>query len=168
MTRLARGVALAAALSLATASAGCGPNPLIGSWVSNTVLGETPPEGSSATTTYSFGADQAFNILVLHNYAATGSNPAAGCTVSIEIQGLRWASPDGSNGDDSIAITGTASAFDEVTGCNNGSMSHLRRPSARYSVAYDQRGTYTITGQFLTLSLATGAGVPAPLELRRF
>lgn len=138
---------------------------MLGTWTSPTLLGNAPPAGVTATTTFTFNADQTFTMRGTANGASSGAT--AGCMGTIDVAGLRWASPDGTGAMNTIAITGTSSASDEVVGCTDTSLNHARAANSMYSNAVDMHGTYAITGNQLTITFTSGSGMAASLELTR-
>ena len=165
MTKLVRDGVLV--LGLLLGAAGCGGNPLIATWRSPTLLGQPAPADASFSTDFTFNADQTLSVHIVGVGTGGPSTSSAGCTGTIDITNLTWASPDGASGTaNTVSITGTGVATDEVTGCTNTTQNHARQPNTMYSNVVDLHGTYAIAGDQLTLTLAMG-GSPTTISFTR-
>ncbi len=108
--------ALLAALALTLAAAGCGGDPLVGTWTTHDYPGGSLPAGvASYEEDLTFSADQSLTVS-FHLGVSKGAAMYGGCTETCELSGLRWANAD-QNGTLELVISGTATRTASRSGC---------------------------------------------------
>lgn len=163
--RLLRG---AAALAFAVSLAACGGHPLLGTWRAPGLFRMPLPSEAmvTATTDFTFKADNTLDVRAVGTATATAPrNP--GCTATYEITGLTWASPDGTGAANSLAINGTSATFETITGCLNASENTPRRESSMSMGMGALTGTYTLSGNQLTLTLMAPGSSASSVQFTR-